>query len=417
MSLAENVSARVVYKAYATGVITSNSQPVSTVDPANTGGQILRRTTATLNLTKDTYESAEVNGHRQVSDFRHGVKRASGSVNGELSPGTYWDLIEAATRGTEASAVTATITDFTSVAADNATSKFTFAAGNPHTKGYRVGDVIRFTSLSDADNNSKNFVILAMGGTQNRELTVYPAPDDMTADTSFTMTSVGKSVYIPESSHVSRKFAFEVYNTESGVDTYRMFTECRIGGFNLSLPSTGMSTIEIPVMGRDMETASGGSAPFFGSPTAATSTGLLAAVNGLVRVGGVNVGVVTGASVNYQMEMTGPAVVGQNFVPEIFLGRSRVSGSLTAFFEDLTMVNYFKNETEVEVLLYLTASSSATADAMTVYMPRVKFGGADVSMDGEAGMSVTMPFTALKYATAGAGIEATTLRITDTAAS
>jgi hypothetical protein len=196
-----------------------------------------------------------------------------------------------------------------------------------------------------------------------------------------------------------------------------MFTECRIGGFNLALPSTGMSTIEIPVMGRDMETASGGSAPFFGSPTAATSTGLLAAVNGLVRVGGVNVGVVTGASVNYQMEMTGPAVVGQNFVPEIFLGRSRVSGSLTAFFEDLTMVNYFKNETEVEVLLYLTASSSATADAMTVYMPRVKFGGADVSMDGEAGMSVTMPFTALKYATAGAGIEATTLRITDTAAS
>ena len=414
MSLAENVSARVVYKAYATGAITSNSQPVSTVDPAATGGQILRRTTTTLNLKKDTYESAEINGHRQVSDFRHGVKRADGSINGELSPGTYWDLIEAATRGTETAAITATNTDFTSVSADNTSSKFTFTAGNPHTKGFRVGHIVRFTNLSDSDNNSKNFVIVTIGGSNNREMTVYPAPDTMSLDTGFSMTTVGKSVYIPDSSHVSRKFAFEVYDTD--LDVYRMFTECRVGGFKLALPATGMSTIEIPVMGRDMETASAGSAPFFGSPTAATSTGLLAAVNGLIRVGGVNVGVVTGANVDYMMEMTGPAVVGQNFVSEIFLGRSRVTGSLTAFFEDLTMVNYFKNETEVEVLLYLTASTSSTADAMTVYLPRVKFGGADISMDGEAGMAITMPFTALKYATAGTGIEATTMFIADTAA-
>jgi hypothetical protein len=31
-------------------------------------------------------------------------------------------------------------------------------------------------------------------------------------------------------------------------------------------------------------------------------------------------------------------------------------------------------------------------------------------------MAITMPFTALKYATAGTGIEATTIRFTDTAA-
>ncbi len=413
MSLAENVSARVVFKPYATGVISSNTQPVSASDPANTGGQILRRTTSTLNLSKDTYQSNEIVGHRQVTDFRHGVKKVGGSINGELSPGTYWDLIEASTRGTEAAAVSATITDFTSVSADNTTSAFTFTAGNPHTKGFRVGHIVRFTNLSDSDNNSKNFVITSLTTANNRVMGVYPAPDTMSLDSSFTMTTVGKSVFIPTSGHVSRKFFFEVYDTD--LDVYRGFTECRVGGFKLALPATGMSTIEIPVMGRDMETNSAGSAPFFGSPTAATSTGILAAVNGLIRVGGVNVGVVTAASIDYSMEMTAPAVVGQNFSPEIFLGRSRVTGSLSAFFEDLTMVNYFKNETEVEILLYLTASSSATADAMTIYLPRVKFGGADISMDGEAGMAVTMPFTALKYAAAGTGIEETTMFISDTA--
>jgi hypothetical protein len=414
MSLAENVSAQVAFKAYASGAITANALAVSASDLVDTGAQIIRRTTASLNLTKDTYESAEINGHRQVSDFRHGVQRVTGSLNGELSPGTYWELIEAATRGTEVAAITATITDFTSVSADNSTSKFTFTAGNPHTKGFRVGHVVRFSSLSDSDNNSTNFLITALGGSSNREMSVYPAPDTMTADTSFTMTTVGKSVIVPESGHTARKFGFEIYNTD--LDVYRLFTECRVGGFKLGLPATGMSTIEIPVMGRGMETGSAGSAPFFTSPTAATSTGLTAAVNGLIRVGGSNVGVVTGASIDYMMEMTGPAVVGQNFVPEIFLGRSRVSGQLTAFFQDLTMVNYFKNETEVEVLIYLTTSSSDTADFMTFYMPRVKFGGADVDTSGEAGMGITMPFTALKYGTAGTGIDATTLSISDSAA-
>lgn len=416
MSLAENVSARVSYKFYADGVITSNTQETSSVDPGASGAQILRRTTATLNLKKDPYQAAEIQSHRQVSDYRHGRKFVDGSINGELSPGTYWDFLEAATRGTEVAAVSATITDFTSCAADNASSKFTFASGNPHTKGFRVGHVMRFANLSDSDNNSKNFLICAMGGTSNRELTVYPAPDSMTADTSFTVTTIGKSVSIPASSHVSRKVAVEIYNTESGVDTYRLFTECRIGGAKFNLPATGIATVEFPMMGRDMESASGGSAPFFTSPTAETSTGLTAAVNGLIRIGGVNIGVVTGATIDYSMEMTAPAVVGQNFVPEIFLGRSRVTGQLTAFYEDLTMVNYFKNETEVEILLWLTTSSSATADFLTIYMPRVKLGGADVSADGEAGMSLTMPFTALKYATAGAGIEATTIQFVDSQA-
>jgi hypothetical protein len=412
MSLAENVSARVAYKAYATGVISSNSQPTSSSDPGAASAQILRRTTCTLNLQKDTYQASEIELSRQVSDFRHGVKRVSGSINGELSPGTYWDFIEAACRGTETAAITADQTDFTSVSATGST--FVFTGGNPHTKGFRVGMTVRFTNLSDADNNSKNFVILAMGGSNTRTWTVYPTPDAMTADSSFSVASIGKSVYIPASSHVSRKFGVEVANLD--LDVHRFFTECRVGGVKFALPATGLSTIEIPMMGRDMESASGGSSPFFTSPTAATSTGLLAAVNGLIRVGGSTLGVVSAASIDYSMEMTAPPVVGQDYVPEIFLGRSRVSGSLTAFFEDLTLLNYFKNETEAEVLLWLTSSTSATADALSIYMPRVKFGGGDVSTDGEAGQSITLPFTALKYATAGSGIEATTLFFNDTAA-
>lgn len=414
MSLAENVSARVTIKPYATGVITSNSQPVSTVDPAVTGGQVLRRVSSTMKLGKDTYESNEINSHRQVSDYRHGVKRAQGGiVNGEFSPGTYWDLFEASLRCTAGVAVTASQTDFTSVSADNTTSKFTFAAGNPHTKGFRVGSIVRFTNLSDTDNNTTNFLIAAMGGSSNREWTVYPAPDTMTTDSSFSVAEIGQSMFMPESSFVSRKFAIEHYFAD--IDIARLFTEVRVDGFNWQLPATGISTIDFTGMGRDMEVYTGGSSPFFTNPTAESVTGLAAAVNGALFFQGTRVGVCTGLNIQAQLGASSDAVVGQNYVPEVFLSKLRVNGQATIMLEDATFINYFKSETEVSIVAFVTSNNDDTSPAASITLPRVKLGDADSPLTGNAGVIQTCPFVALKYATAGTGFDATTIRLHDTA--
>lgn len=417
MSLAEGVQGRIAYKAYSTGAITSNTQPTSSADPdGSSGGQILRRVSSSLKLAKDTYQSQEIRSDRQIADFRHGIKRVTGSISGEFSPATYWDFIEAACRGTKASAITAGPTDFTSVAADNGTSTFILAGGNPVTKGFRVGDIMRLTLMSDNDNNSKNFLITGFSGGNSRTIAVYPAPDTQTADTTFTMATVGKTVSVPSSSFVSRKFGVEIYNQD--LDIYRLFTECRVGGFNIQLPATGLSTIEFPMMGRDMETGSGGSAPFFVSPTAAGTTGIFAAVNGLLRVGGAAVGVVTGLNIQMNLNPSSDAVVGQNFVPEIFLGRANVTGQVTAMFESLTLINDFKNETEVDLLAYLTTTSDVNSPACSIYLPRLKFGDGTPADQGEGAQIITLPFQALLSTAAEAttGISATTIRFADTQA-
>jgi hypothetical protein len=413
MSLAEGVATRVAYKFYSDPTITPGSQPTSSSDPGASSAQVLRRVSCTLALQKDTYQSGEIRSDRQIGDFRHGTKRVTGGVSGELSPKTYEELFESSMRGTWAAAITADQTDFTSVSADNGTSKFTFTAGNPVTKGLRVGMSMRFSGLSDADNNSKNFVILAFGGTSNREVTVCPAPDDMTADSSFSLTTVGRSLIIPSSSHSKRKLAVEVY--EEQLDIARLFTELRSGGFNVQLPPTGMATVDFDFMGRDMETYSSGSAPFFTSPTAATTTGIVAAVNGLLRVSGETVGVVTGLNIQHQMDLSGPSVVGTNLLPEIFQARSVVTGQLTALFSDVGLINDFINETEIEILAYLTTTSAANSPAMTFFLPRVKLSGADLPAQGEQEQVITLPFQALKYeGTEGStGIANTTLQIWD----
>ncbi len=415
MSLAEGVSASIRYKAYATGVITSNVEPVPSVDPAASGGQILRRVSSSLKLAKDTYQSAEIRTDRQIADFRHGKRSVTGSIVGELSPATWFDFIEASCRGTKsASAVTLTQSDLTSAALDSAGSTITFGSGNPVTLGLRIGDIMRFTGLATAGNNATNFLITGFGGTTNETVSVFPAPTTETADTAFSVSTTGKSVFVPSSGFVSRKYGIEIYNSD--IDISRLFTECRAGGFTMNLPATGMATMEVPFMGRDMVVGSGAAAPFYTSPAAETTTGLIAAVNGLLIVGGATIGVVTGLNIKMNLSPSGDAVVGQNFVPEIFLGRADITGQATAFFQDSTLISDFINESEVSILAYLTTTSAVNSPAMSIYLPRVKFSDGDVATSGEGGQAITLPFQALKGLGTTPGDEATTIRICDTEA-
>lgn len=410
MPLQENVASRLVYKAHTATAMTPNAELVPASDPASSNGQELRRATSTLALRKDTYQSNEIRADRQIADFRHGRRFVQGEISGELSTKTYFDLLEAAFRATKAATFNKSNTDFTSVAGANATSKFTVGGSTWAAQGFRVGDVISFASLSEATNNSKNFLIYALSTV---DAFVTPAPTDMSADTSFTVTRVGTKISIPTSSHAKRLFAFEHFHADS--DITQLFTECRITGARLQMPATGMNTITIPMMGRKQTVLTGGSSPFFTAPTAAGTDGITAAVNGKIVLGGAVVGIVTGINIDLAMAAEAPAVVGQDFVPEIFLGRSVVTGQMTILFENGTFLDGFTAETEFEILLLLTTTSAVNSPFIALSMTRVKLGGADMPLQGEAGLVQTVPFQALlKPSTTG--YDNTTISLIDSVA-
>jgi hypothetical protein len=254
MALQENVGVRLAYKAYPSGSFTANTQEDTGSQPGALSAQQLRRVTSTLSLEKDTYESNEIRTDRQRSDWRHGVKRVRGDIGGELSPATYWDLMEAVMRGTEVSSFSKTNSDFTSMAADNTTSKFTVGGSTWAAQGFMVGDIIRQSTLSESSNNDTNFQIYSLNGV---DAFVTPAPTTMGADTSFTVTRIGKKLTIPTSSHTKRKFAFEHYFEDIGIA--ELFTECRVHRMALSLPATGLTTITFGVTGRDAVVLDGSS--------------------------------------------------------------------------------------------------------------------------------------------------------------
>src|SRR5574344_2743079 len=62
--------------------------------PVGSGKQ-LRRTSADFTSTRESYESEEIRTDQQVADFRLGTRSSEGSISGELSGGSYSELIQA----------------------------------------------------------------------------------------------------------------------------------------------------------------------------------------------------------------------------------------------------------------------------------------------------------------------------------
>jgi Phage tail tube protein len=407
MPIQSGVSTRIAYKFYASGAI---ADPLVAGLPGATGGQILRRVSSDLNLGRASFQSREVTSHRQVSDYRLGAKTVAGEISGELSPRTYFDFVEAVCRGTAAAEISRSNTEFTSVAADNVASKFTVAASTWVAQGLVVGDVIRFSNLSAAANNDVNYLITSLSGV---DAFVTPAPTTMGADTSFTVLRKGKKVMPPLTSHVNRLVAVEHYFED--IDAHELFLENRVASLRLAAPANGMATIAIGLQGRDMAKDSAGNSPYLTGPAAATTTGILASPNGILRVGAANVGTITGFDLGLDLSPTSPAVVGSQLSPEIFLGRANVTGRFSAMLDGFTRVDEYLNESDVAVSLVMEVAGAAPRDFVNIYLPRVRLNKVDIQNQGEEGTLVNCSFQALKRV-AATGYDETTIVFQDSAA-
>lgn len=381
--------------------------------PSAAGAQYLRRVTSSLDLTKDTYQSNEIREDQQMADFRHGVRRVAGNINGEVSPGTYEDFMAALLK--KVFVATTAITGAGLTIAGTGPYTVTRSAGSWLTDGIKVGDVVRLSvGTLHANNINKNLLVVDITSATVMSVIVLNATV-MQAEgpiTGCTITVIGKKSWIPTTGHTDTSFSIEHWYSD--VAQSELFTGCKIAQASIDLPPTGMATIGFDVRGKDITTAT---AQYYTTPTASTTSGTLAAVNGVLRVAGATVAVVTGMQITINANFTGDPVVGSNTIPNQFPGRVLVSGQLTAYFEDATFRNAFVNETEIEIIAAFTTDNTATSEFMTFVIHRAKAGGAGKD-DGEKGIIQTIPFQALLNTAGGAGIKSqqTTLSVQDSLA-
>lgn len=387
--------------------------------PGATGAQLLRRVESNLEISKDTYQSNEIRSDYQIADFRHGIRRTQGGIKGELSAKTYADFIGSALRRDFAAITALTALSVTiavgSVVGGVQTYTVTRGSGDFLAGGFKAGHVVRLTVGSlNAANINKNLLILSLTATV---LTVIPLNGvAMVAEgpiASTTATVYGKATWVPTSGHTDQSYSVEHWYSD--IAQSEVFQGCKVASVDLNLPPSGMATADINFMGSGSLTTA--TSAYYASPTALTSTGIFAAVNGFFLVGGVPVGICTGLSIKIDGGHSGDPVIGSNKMPNIFPGRVNVTGQFTAYFDAATFRDYFLNETEIAIVAVLTADSSATSDFVAVTLPRIKLGAATRS-DGEKGIIITAPFQALFNSAGGSGIssEQTTISVQDSAA-
>lgn len=236
-----------------------------------------------------------------------------------------------------------------------------------------------------------------VGGDVNIELS-YGAFDDIIAGALFGnwTGNVLKAGTVFKSFTIERRF--------TDISTYLKYKGCVSNGLTLSITPDGMVTGTIPFIGRELVTAGGS----LGAPSDVATNSPFDAFTGAITEDGDSIAVITSIELNLQNGLEPAFVVGSNKTPRIIPGRSNLTGTVSAFFENTTMLEKFIDETESSIEIDLTDTAG---NVLNVNIPRIKYSGADAPVQGEGGITLNMPFQALRDADT-----ATNLVLTRTAA-
>jgi hypothetical protein len=368
---------------------------------AGTGGQILRRESSVWKAERDTFTNKEIVSHQQDTGISYGLKKASGTISGVLSPSTYKSVFESVLRADFAAV--APLVAGIDVTVTVAAPQFVDASAGFLTAGLKVGDVVRWSGFTAANgNNNRNFLIttLTAGNMSGIFLDGGSAIAHASGDTSATVSVIGKKCKVPLTGHINNYYTIEEWYAD--ITKSELFTDVQFNKFEISLPATGNATVSIDAIGLDRTL---GAAQVLTTPTAETTTSVLSGVKGAVYLNGSIIDNATSAKITINSNRkAGDAVLGSNVSNDIVSGRVAVSGEFVAQFEDSVIQALYAAETPVSLVLVVTESDEPTAAFVAFSLGRIKLTG-DTPDDGESKqLTRTYPFTAELNSAGGAAL-------------
>ena len=185
-----------------------------------------------------------------------------------------------------------------------------------------------------------------------------------------------------------RSFTLERHHQDIG--KYLRSTGCQFNAFSLSVAPNSMVTGSFGVIGKGFTTSSS----TLGSSTysAETTTAPFDSFTGSITEGGSAVAVITGLELNVDNGMEALYVVGSDETLEPSIGKSTVTGSITAYFENTALIDKFIAETASAIVFTLT---DALGNDYIVSLPNIKYNSGSPEVSGPGAITVTLDFVAL----------------------
>jgi len=385
------------------------------------GGEMLRcHAGSGLSMARSPIEDPEIRSDRMESMMRLGGKSVAGTYPGTLSVGTFNTFLGALFRHAWAAAAPAITCDagavYTSLATTVTNTLTLVGTGSFLTQGVRVGDVVRLSAMGAGVVNI-NAVVATVAA---NSLTVLGAPwANITADTNAVLTICKKlrpalgtiADPVVESSYTCEEY-FET------IDESEQYAGCRVSSMKLTFTPTGVVKVEFGMVGQTVAIlAAGASAPGLTTPTEYTSVGLIAA-DATIYVAGTAIATVTGGEVTFDLSAQGIEVVGSLVTPDVWTGKMKVRGQITAVRTLLTgshLARYIAETDNVEMsLMFVEPDAAAPIDFVHLFIPRIKYTGDTKNWGNEGPVVETIPFMAAAKATT-TGYDAVTATISTSA--
>ena len=200
--------------------------------------------------------------------------------------------------------------------------------------------------------------------------------------------------------------AFPSFSLESFLKTseYELFTGMIVNSLSLDVPAEGVvkGTFGLLAKGVTLATSTEDA-----SPTASVAWSPFDSFTGAISEGGSPIATVTSLKLDIQNNASMKNVVGSNTPQTKSRGKFTVTGSMSCFYQDKTLLQKFLNETESDLTLVL---EDLDGNTLTIDLPRIKYTGASKDI-GEEEIMQELPFQALYDSS-----DATTITITRAAA-
>jgi len=363
--------------------------------PTNPALDLVRVTGTTLGLAKDSLQSEEIRSDRQIADFRLGANQVGGDINFELSYGSFDQFLEAVLLSADWAAPADTGTTTLSQSA----TQITRASGSFITDGFKAGQTAEVTGYSGSGANG----LVKITGVTALELDVTALDGQTLAveagdgDEQVVASESIKAAAERRSFSFIRHFA----DIETADNPYYIYRGVELNSVQFTISANSMITGTFSIIGQSQETAQ--DLTGLGTPTynPASTTSPLDSFTGTLDEGGTAVAVVTEISMTLQNGIEPRFVVGSKNSIYPSVGRSNLTGQVTAYFEDSSLVNKFLNETESSITFTLP---DGAGNQLRVTIPRIKYTGGQPDVSGEGPITLAMPFQALLDSTESSNI-------------
>jgi len=315
---------------------------------------ILRHTGEGLAQEQQTSRSSEIRSDRQVSDSKRTAINSGGSINFEMSYGTFDKLLLGSLMAS-AWSTPATVTD-TDIGISGPGS--TFGSSGLGFGSFVAGQWVQVTGCTNAANNGMFKIIAASSA-------------EITVDGTLTTEASGATITITQGAYATNGVEKNFYTFERKYadlsNEIAIFAGCAINQLALSIASGQIITGSLTILGKDEVSATSSS----GSGYAAVSTTeVMSAVDNVSSLleDGSSLAI-SQLTLQLSNSLRGKQKIGSAGAFDIGLGTFDVTGTFTAFYEDKTLVDKYLNQTSTSLVIIL---KDISGNYYLVEIPKIK---------------------------------------------